>query len=93
MKITKLKQRLQKDRPMTSIELRLPEDVVEDLKQVAAVREFLDYRALMQAYIGQGLRVDLEQLEGRLQMAELVASLKRQGVTDEAISLAMAEIK
>lgn len=93
MKIDKLKQRLQKDRPMTSIELRLPEDVVEDLKQVAAVREFLDYRALMQAYIGQGLRVDLEQLEGRLQMAELVASLKRQGVTDEAISLAMADIQ
>jgi hypothetical protein len=50
MKISKLKKRLQKDRPMTSIELRLPEDVVEDLKQVAAVREFLDYRTLMQAY-------------------------------------------
>ena len=93
MKIDKLKQRLQKDRPMTSIELRLPEDVVEDLKQVAAMREFLDYRALMQAYIGQGLRADLEQLEGRLQMVELVASLKRQGVTDEAISLAMADIQ
>ncbi len=51
MKMAKLKQRLQKDRPMTSIELRLPEDVVEDLKQVAAVHEFLDYRALMQALL------------------------------------------
>ena len=93
MKIAKLKQRLQKDRPMTSIELRLPEDVVEDLKQVAAVREFLDYRALMQAYIGQGLRADLEQLDGRLQVADLVASVKRQGVTDETISVALSEIK
>ena len=54
MKIAKLKQRLQKDRPMTSIELRLPEDVVEDLKQVTAVREFLDYRALMQALLVKG---------------------------------------
>jgi predicted DNA binding CopG/RHH family protein len=54
MKIAKLKQRLQKDRPITSIELRLPEDVVEDLKQVAAVREFLDYRALMQALLVKG---------------------------------------
>lgn len=93
MKIAKLKQRLQKDRPMTSIELRLPEDVVEELKQVAAVREFFDYRALMQAYIGQGLRADLEQLEGKLQVAGLVASLKRQGVTEEAIALALAEIQ
>ena len=54
MKIAKLKQRLQKDRPMTSIELRLPEDVVEYLKQVTAVREFLDYRALMQALLVKG---------------------------------------
>ena len=54
MKIGKLKQRLQKDRPITSIELRLPEDVVKDLKQVAAVREFLDYRALMQALLVKG---------------------------------------
>jgi predicted DNA binding CopG/RHH family protein len=54
MKIAKLKQRLQKDSPITSIELRLPEDVVEDLKQVAAVREFLDYRALMQALLVKG---------------------------------------
>jgi hypothetical protein len=39
------------------------------------------------------LRADLEQLEGRLQVADLVASVKRQGVTDETISVALAEIQ
>jgi hypothetical protein len=33
MKIEALKQRLDRNRPMTSVTIRMPEDVVEDLKK------------------------------------------------------------
>ena len=35
MKVEALKQRLDRNRPMTSVTIRMPEDVVEDLKKVA----------------------------------------------------------
>ena len=55
MKIETLKQRLNKNRPMTTITIRLPENVVEDLKQVALLLVFLGYQPLARAYMGQGL--------------------------------------
>lgn len=51
-----LKRRLRKDRPMTTVSLRMPEDVVEDLKRIASRLEFTSYEALLRAYVGQGLR-------------------------------------
>lgn len=60
MKINKLKERLRKDRPMITIELRVPVDVVEDLKNIAPHLGFSDYQSLVRAYIGQGLRADIE---------------------------------
>lgn len=38
---------------MTSVTLRIPEDVVEDLKRVAPLLGFSGYQSLMRAYIGQ----------------------------------------
>jgi predicted transcriptional regulator len=55
-----LNKRLRKDRPMTTISLRMPEDVVEDLKRVAPRLGFSGYQPLVRAYVGQGLRRDLE---------------------------------
>ena len=43
MKVEKLKKRLAKNRPMTSVTLRMPEDVVEDLKRVAPLLGFSGY--------------------------------------------------
>ncbi|MFQ5418766.1 MAG: hypothetical protein ACE5FD_08430 [Anaerolineae bacterium] len=91
MKTNKLKKRLKKDRPMTMISLRIPEDVVEDLKRIAPLLGFSGYQPLMRAYIGQGLRVDLERLEGSVELSTLVKSLRSQGVEDEIIASAMAE--
>lgn len=91
MKFNKLKQRLQKDRPMTSITLRMPEDVVEDLKRIAPLLGFSGYQPLMRAYIGQGLRVDLERLEGQETITTMVESLRKQGVDETVIASAMAD--
>jgi hypothetical protein len=91
MKIETLKQRLRKDRPMKSITLRIPEDVIEDLKKIAPVLGFSGYQPLMRTYIGQGLRKDLEKLENE-PFWELIESLKRHGVEEEVINNALNEI-
>ncbi len=93
MKTTQLRERLQKDRPMTTISIRIPEDVVEDLKRVAPVLGFSGYQPLIRAYIGQGLRRDLEKLDRESGIERLVESLRRQGVAEEIINSAVAEIR
>ena len=91
MKIESLKQRLDRNRPMTSVTIRMPEDVVEDLKRVAPLLGFSGYQPLIRAYVGQGLRVDLERFESEM-VSALVLSLKRRGVSDVVIEDALSEI-
>jgi hypothetical protein len=86
----KIQKRLQKVRPMTAISLRIPADIVEDLKGIAPSLGFSGYQPLIRAYIGQGLRKD----QGRLENSHLQAiteSLRKHGVADEVISTAIAE--
>ena len=91
MKTNKIVQRLQKDRPMTMVSIRIPDDVIEDLKRVAPMLGFSGYQALIKAYVGQGLRADLERLESSIEVSVLIKSLRKKGVKEEIISSAMAE--
>jgi len=91
MKMDKLKQRLRKDRPGKPVTIKIPEDVIGDLKRVALHLGFTDYHALVRAYVGQGLRADLERLESTPEVVGLIASLQRQGVAEEVIANAVAE--
>jgi hypothetical protein len=91
MKIDDLKKRLERDRPMISVTLRMPADVVEDLKRIAPLLGISGYQPLMRAYIGQSLRRDLERLENDT-VSGLVSSLKRRGVSDSVIEEALAEV-
>jgi hypothetical protein len=91
MKIETLKQRLDKNRPMITVTLRIPEDVVEELKQLAPILGFSGYQPLIRAYIGQGMRADLEKLENNT-VSALIASLKRHGVSDDVIHEALNEV-
>jgi hypothetical protein len=90
MKIEAMKQRLDRNRPMSSVTIRIPEDVIEDLKRIAPLLGFSGYQPLIRAYIGQGLRVDLERFESDT-LTALVASLKRRGVSDAVINEALSE--
>jgi len=90
MKLDQLKKRLDKRRPMTTISMRFPIDVIEDLKRVAPLRGFSGYQPLVRAYVGQGLRVDLERLETD-PVTAFVESLKRHGVSEDLIQEALAE--
>ena len=91
MKTNKIVQRLQKNRPMTMVSIRIPNDVIEDLKRVAPMLGFSGYQALIKAYIGQGLRTDLERLESSVEVSALIERLRKKGVKEEIISSAMAE--
>lgn len=80
----KLKKRLSKDRPMTSITLRIPVDVVESMKEIAPHKGFSGYQTLLKAYISEGLRRDEAQyMIGH--EARLIAALKKLGVPESLI--------
>ena len=85
-----MEQRLRRDRPMTTISMRIPEDVIDDLKEIAPKFGFSGYQPLIRAYIGQGLRKDLARLE-RPELAGLEESLRRHGVEDTVIAAVLGE--
>lgn len=91
MKIEQLKKRIDRDRPMTSVTIRMPEDVVDDLKRIAPMLGFSGYQPLMRTYIGQGLRKDLERLDNDTVEA-LVTNLKRRGVSKKILEAALSEV-
>ena len=86
----RLTTRLRRDRPMTTISLRMPADVIDDLKEIAPMLGFSGYQPLMRSYIGQCLRKDLQRLDGS-QVDALTRSLRKQGIADEQISIVIAE--
>jgi cobalamin biosynthesis Co2+ chelatase CbiK len=91
MKINKLKKRLDPKRSMSTIAMRIPDDLIADLKRVAPHKGFSGYQPLIRAYIGQGLREDLSTLDSKPEITKLIKSLKKQGVTESALTKAMIE--
>ena len=87
MKMQTIKKRLAKNRPMVPVTLRMPEDVVADLKRVAPLRGYSGYQALMRAYVGAGLRDDLERIEGSA-VGKLIEKLRESGVPEATLSKA-----
>ena len=87
----RLKKRLTKDRPMTTITLRIPVDVVESLKEIAPPRGFSGYQTLLKSYISEGLRRDEGQLI-QASMDRLIATLRKHGVPDSVLDEATREL-
>ncbi len=84
--------RLRQDRPMTTISIRIPEDVIDDLKDIAPALGYAGYQPLIRAYIGRGLRKDLEKLD-RSPGQALAESLRKRGMSDSVIAEVIAEAK
>jgi hypothetical protein len=87
----RLKMRLKKDRPSTTITMRIPTDVVESLKAVAPLRGFTGYQTLLKSYISDGLRRDEAQFD-QSTARRLADALKRRGVTEKVLQEALKEI-
>ncbi|MEQ1600545.1 MAG: hypothetical protein HOP04_14850 [Methylophilaceae bacterium] len=88
----RIKMRLSKDRPLISITVRVPADVVESMKEIAPLRGFSGYQALMKSYIGEGLRRDEAQYAfGKT--ARLIEMLKKHGVPEALLEAAARELE
>jgi len=87
----RIKTRLAKDRPMTSITLRIPVDVVTSMKEIAPQRGFSGYQALLKSYISEGLRRDEAQYTFGT-AARLIEVLKKRGVSKKVLDEAIREV-
>lgn len=76
---------------MTTVTLRMPQDVVDSLKAVAPLRGFSGYQALLKSYVSEGLRRD-EAEHAFGPQARLMEALKRRGIPQEVIDAAAAEV-
>lgn len=76
---------------MVAISMRVPEDVIDDLKRIAPKLGFSGYQPLIRAYIGQGLREDLARLEPGPHLEAFVENLKQRGVDEGLINEALTE--
>ena len=76
---------------MVSVTLRMPQDVLDDLKRVAPALGHSGYQPLMRAYVGRGLREDLARLEDSDSDA-LLDSLRRRGIDETVLAQAIAEV-
>jgi hypothetical protein len=87
----RLKTRLKKDRPMTSITIRIPADVVDSMKEIAPQRGFSGYQPLLKSYIGEGLRRDEAQYSFG-STARLIEALKKRGVPEDILEEAARDL-
>lgn len=88
----RLQARLRKDRPSTTITMRIPVDVVDSLKALAPKRGFTGYQTLLKSYISEGLRRD----EARFDLSaveKMTAALRQRGVPERLLKEALAEIR
>lgn len=93
----RIKRNMEVDKPMTLISLRLPEHVIEDLKEVAPALGFGGYQALIRAYISNGLRKHLAEREAERARESAVEEFSRRlvarGVSEEVVREAVAEMR
>jgi hypothetical protein len=88
----RLRKRLKKDRPTTTITMRIPVDVVESLKEIAPMRGFAAYQTLLKSYISEGLRRDEAEFDQQ-SARKLAEALKRRGVPESVVNEALAEVQ
>ncbi len=75
----------------TPVTIAMPDDVIEDLKEIATLRGFSRFEALVRAYVGHGMRLDIERLQGT-PVQRLADSLRKQGLSEQAIADVFADV-
>ena len=75
---------------MTSITLRVPADVVEDLKAMAPQLGFAGYQPLIRAYISEGMRRDEKRLYFT-PVKRMAEALKARGIDPAIVDEALVE--
>lgn len=87
----RIKARLRKDRPTTSITIRMPVDAIESMKAIAPIKGLIGYQSLLKSYVSDGLRRDEAQYLDNTE-ARLIEALKRRGIPNEVLEDAAREL-
>ncbi|PQV48594.1 hypothetical protein [Paraburkholderia sp. BL21I4N1] len=90
--IETIRERLREDRPMTTITMRLPEDVLDELRHVAPLLGVSGYQPLIRAYISRGLREDASRLQDdpiQQALRGVAETLRASGVAEAIIARAI----
>lgn len=88
----RIRHRLAAPRTMTSITLRIPEDVVASMKAIAPLRGMAGYQTLLKAYISEGLRRDEAELLSD-PARRLADALKARGIDPELLEQAIRDTR
>jgi len=78
-----------KDRPSTSISMRIPVDLLEKLKKIARLKEMSGYQSVIKYYVGQGLLRDadlvhqIETEDAEMEAARLEVAFRKIGLDRE----------
>lgn len=80
----RLKKRLVKDRPQTTVTIRIPIDVVDAMKEIAPRKGFSGHQTLLKSYVSEGLRRD-EAMLSLGKEARLIEALRKRGVPESVI--------
>ena len=86
-----IKSRLAKDRTMTTITLRIAQDVVDSMKDIAPRKGLGGYQTLLKSYISEGLRRDEAQFTFG-QTVRLMEALKKHGVPQAVLDEAARDL-
>lgn len=89
-----LKARLRVDRAMTSVTVRIPEDVVESMKRIAPLKGFSGYQALLKWYLAEGLRKDEAEFADLSVPADVVIdAMRRHGLDLKTLTAVRKELQ
>jgi hypothetical protein len=86
--LERIQKRMVKDPPMALISMRMPQHMIDELKEIAAAKGFSGYQGLIRFYISQGARKDLEELDVP-KLDNIARALKAQGVSKKVIDQAL----
>ena len=73
---------------MSLISIRLPQHMIDELKEIAAAKGFSGYQGLIRYYISQGARKDLDEMDAP-NLKNVARALKEHGVSKKVIDEAL----
>ncbi len=81
------------DRPTTTITLKMPVDVLHDFENIAQAKAMSNAEALIQLYIGNGLRRDLEEFRRKQTKEQAKSILEKYHVEAYIIDEVIAAVR
>ncbi len=86
--LERIQKRMVKAPPMALISMRLPQHMIDELKEIAATKGFTGYQGLIRYYISLGACKDIEELD-LPKLDNIARALKAQGVSKKVIDQAL----